>query len=264
MPAALRNLSAGAGLAVHMASGAEDVLAAQRLRYRVFVTELGGGGPMVDHDEGLERDRFDAFADHLLLEDPTRSEGDRVVGVYRLMTEDMASKAGQFYCEGEYDLQLLRQSGRKLLELGRSCLHPDYRGGTGMMQMWSALAAYAEARGIDVLFGVASFHGTDIAALDPQLSLLRHRHLAPPALRVTARGTGAVPLGTLPESKIDRIAAVSAMPALIKGYLRLGGTVGDGAFVDHAFNTTDICLILEKSAIRSLQKTIYRAGGRRG
>ena len=71
-------------------------------------------------------------------------------------------------------------------------------------------------------------------------------------------------MGTLPESKIDRIAAVSAMPALIKGYLRLGGTVGDGAFVDQAFNTTDICLILEKSAIRSLQKTIYRAGGRRG
>mgnify|MGYP000359625000 CR=1 FL=1 len=116
---------------VRLARDAADVRAAQRLRYEVFVAELGGGGDGVDHDARLECDRFDAVFDHLLLLDAAR--GDAVVGVYRVMREDQARAAGQFYSEDEYDLEPLRRSGRKLLELGRSCLHADYRGGAGMM-----------------------------------------------------------------------------------------------------------------------------------
>ena len=166
-----------ADFTVRLASDEADLRAAQRLRYEVFVAELGGGGAMVDHDARLERDRFDPFFDHLILTDARRD--DAVVGVYRLLRDDQAEAAGQFYSEDEYDLAPLRASGRRLLELGRSCLHPDYRGGTAMMHLWNALADYVRAHGIEILFGTASFHGTDVAALAQPLSLLHHRHLAP-------------------------------------------------------------------------------------
>ena len=169
---------------VRLAQTEADVQAAQRLRYDVFVRELGGGGPMVDHAAGLERDRFDPYFDHLLLTD--RRCG-KLAGVYRVMRGDMAARAGGFYSAAEYDLAPLVQSGRKLLELGRSCLDPAYRGGTAMHHLWAALAGYVAEYEIEVLFGVASFHGTDTAALAEPLSLLHHRHLAPPELRVRAR-----------------------------------------------------------------------------
>ena len=180
------------------------------------------------------------------------------------MTADMARGAGGFYCESEYDLTLLHNSGLRLLELGRSCLHPDYRGGSGMLHLWSALAEYVDRHKIDALFGVASFHGTDIASFREPLSLLHHRHLAPPKLRVTAKGKTAQSMDMLPEGAIDRVAAMRAIPSLIKAYLRLGGTVGDGVFVDHDFNTTDICLILQRDAIGALQRRIYAKDGGRG
>jgi putative hemolysin len=251
-------------LETRLANSAADVHAAQRLRYDVFVKELGASGGGVDHTLQLERDHYDAHAQHLLLLDRTRPADDQVVGVYRVMTDDMAVNAGQFYCEDEYDLTRLRESGSRLLELGRSCLHPDYRGGGGMLHLWAALSAYVAAQKIDVLFGVASFHGTDTAALAGPLSLLHHRHLAPAGLRVTAKGPTARRLDILQPDQIDRVAAVRQIPALIKGYLRLGGTVGEGAFVDHAFNTTDICLILQKDAIGALHQKIYAKGAARG
>lgn len=247
-----------------LACTAQDLRAAQRLRYDVFVTELGGDGPLVDHAARLERDAFDPYAAHLLLIDDARGRDDNVVGVYRVMTSQMAAAAGQFYCEDEYDLSLLRASGKRLLELGRSCLHPDYRGGLGMMHLWAALAEFVAAQQIEILFGVASFHGTDVAGLKDQLSLLHHRHRAPRSLRVNAIGPSAISMNIRDPDAIDRPSAIRDMPALIKAYLRLGATVGEGAFVDHAFNTVDICLILESDAINALQKSIYAQGRLRG
>lgn len=247
-----------------LAQTPQDIAAAQRLRYDVFVAELGGDGPLVDHDARLECDNFDPHADHLLLLDERRAVGDQVVGVYRVMTSDMAARAGQFYCEDEYDLTLLRKSGKLLLELGRSCLHVDYRGGAAMMHLWRGLAAYVAQHQIQVLFGVASFHGTDAKALSGPLSLLHHRHLAPAAWRVKAKGPTALEMNIQPQQNLDRIDAVRKLPALIKAYLRLGGTVGEGAYVDHAFNTVDICLILESDAINALQRSIYGKGATRG
>ena len=113
-----------------------------------------------------------------------------VVGAYRLLPSDRVGPEGRFYSEGEYDLTPLRQSGRKLLELGRSCVHPDYRGGAAMYLLWNGLADYVLERGIEVLFGVASFHGTDVPALAQPLSYLHHHHLAPEALRVHALKRG--------------------------------------------------------------------------
>lgn len=242
---------------VRLARSGADLRAAQRLRYIVFVEELGAGGELVDHVNRLEQDRFDPFFDHLLLVDQARAAPDHVVGVYRLLRQDQARRAGQFYSEDEYDLGVLKASGRPLLELGRSCLHPDYRGGMGMYHLWHALAAYVEAHGIEILFGVASFHGTDTTALAAPLSMLHHRHLAPPDLRVTARAPGAVAMDRIAPEALDRRAAMLAVPALIKAYLRLGGFVGQDAYLDRAFNTTDVCLILDVARMNESQRAIY-------
>lgn len=242
---------------LRLAADADDLRAAQRLRYSVFVEELGGDGPLVDHGERLERDAYDPHCDHLLLIDPSRPVDDRVVGVYRLLPGDRAAVAGGFYTEAEYDLEVLKRSGRRLLELGRSCLHPEYRGGTAMYHLWNGLAGYVADHGIEVLFGVASFHGTDVQAIAGPLSLLHYRHLAPPELRVRARAGHYQPMNLVPEDALDRRAAMVATPALIKAYLRLGGFVGDGAFVDHAFNTIDVCLIMDTARMNERQSGIY-------
>lgn len=241
---------------VKIAGTEEELRAAQALRYKVFVRELGGGGAMVDHEAGLEQDRFDPFFDHMLVTDTST---DMVVGVYRLLRDDQAAKAGQFYSEDEYDLSVLKASGRRLLELGRSCLHPDYRGGMAMFHLWSGLAEYVEAHGIEVLFGVASFHGTDPQKLANPLAMLHHNHLAPPELRVRAKSFQ--PMNLVPKADLDRKRAMLDTPALIKAYLRLGGFVGEGAYIDHAFNTTDVCLILDTARMNERQRKIY-AGGR--
>lgn len=240
---------------VRLARTAADLMAAQRLRYEVFVAELGGDGAMVDHRARLERDRFDPFFDHLLLVDEANQGA--VVGVYRVLRDDQARRAGQFYSEDEYDLSLLRASGRRIMELGRSCLAPAYRGGRGMYHLWNALAHYVAEHRIEILFGVASFHGTDIAALAQPLALLHHRHLAPLELRVRARADRYQRMDLIAADQLDRRAAMMAVPALIKAYLRLGGHVGDGAYLDHAFNTTDVCLILDTARLTGTQKAIY-------
>jgi putative hemolysin len=242
---------------ISMASTSADLLAAQRLRYEVFVSELGGGGPMVDHEAMIEQDRFDPFVDHMLLHDDAIGE---VVGVYRLMRPKMAKAAGQYYSEDEYDLTPLIDSGRRLLELGRSCLRCDYRGGTAMFHLWNGLAQYVVDHKIDIMFGVASFHGTDVKALADPLSMLHHRHLAPPNLRVKAHESGMQPMDLVAEADIDRRKAMVQIPALIKAYLRLGGVVGEGAFVDHAFNTTDVCLIMDTAKMNPRQTRMYGSG----
>lgn len=248
-----------------LATDPDDLRAAQRLRYDVFVAELGGDGAMVDHAARLERDAFDPYFDHLILTDTRRDAGalDHVVGVYRLLRDDQAAKLGRFYTEDEYDLTVLKQSGRRLLELGRSCVHPSYRGGTAMFHLWNGLAEYVFDHDIEVLFGVASFHGTDAQALKMQLAYLHHYHLAPEALRVQVRPGHSQSMDLVAKDAIDRKAAMLATPALIKAYLRLGGFVGEGAYIDRDFNTTDVCLIMDTQRMNARSRTFYtkrRAG----
>lgn len=245
--------------AIRLAADDRDLRAAQRLRYEVFVHELNGSGPMVDHDQRLEIDEFDTHFDHMLLID-TRRDGaalDDVVGVYRLLPSDRAALLGRYYSESEYDLAPLKATGRRLLELGRSCVHPEYRGGTAMFHLWNALAQYVLDRNIEILFGVASFHGIDSAALRQPLAYLYHNHLAPVDLRVRARAPNRLEMDLLPPDQIDRRAAMSATPALIKAYLRLGGFVGDGAWIDHAFNTTDVCLLMDTARMSEKHRDFY-------
>jgi len=244
---------------VRLARSEEDLHAAHRLRYEVFVRELGGDGAMVDHDQGLERDAVDPFFDHLILIDHRRQTAapDHVVGVYRVMRSDQAKRAGQFYSEDEYDLGPLKASGRSLLELGRSCLHADYRGGMAMYHLWNGLANYVLEHEVEVLFGVASFHGTDVDALREPLSFLYHNHLAPEDLRVRVQPQHYQPMDLMAPEEVDRRRAMVATPALIKAYLRLGGFVGDGAFIDHDFNTTDVCLLMDTKRLNEKQTGLY-------
>lgn len=244
---------------VRLAQDARDLRAAQRLRYQVFVTELGASGPMVDHVNQLEQDEFDPFFDHLLLIDPAGNPDllTDVVGVYRLLPFDRMARAGRYYSENEYDLTALKSGGRRLLELGRSCVHPDHRGGTAMVLLWNALADYVLDRGIEVMFGVASFHGTDAQALAQPLSYLHHHHLAPADLRVSARSAHRLAMNLIPVDQVDRAAAMAGIPALIKAYLRLGGFVGDGAWVDAAFNTTDVCLLMDTENMSEKHRAYY-------
>jgi L-ornithine Nalpha-acyltransferase len=252
-------VAGGVGQALRLATSDLDVKGAQRLRYRVFVQELGAGGNMVDHAARLEQDELDVHFDHLILVDTTIDPRtlDHVIGVYRLLPCERAQRIGRFYCDSEYDLTLLRTSGRKLVELGRSCVHPDHRRGAAMLMLWNGLADYVRARGIEVLFGVASFPGADPEPHAQALAWLHHHHLAPPALRVRALADGFFPMDRLPPEALDRRAALAAIPPLIRGYLRMGGMVGEGAWIDRKFNTTDVCLLIDTASMSGRHHDFY-------
>lgn len=246
-------------LSVRLARDARELRAAQRLRYQIFVQELGATVSADDHAAQLERDAFDPYFDHLLLIDSRRDPEalQDVVGVYRLMPPDGFARAGRYYSAGEFDLSVLINSGRRLLELGRSCVHPDMRGGAGMFLLWNALADYVLERGIEVMFGAASFHGTDAAALAKPLSLLHHFHTAPPALRVRAMPAQRLDMNLMPIEAVDKASAMALVPPLIKAYLRLGGHVSDGAWIDRDFNTTDVCLVMDTVRMSVKHRDFY-------
>lgn len=235
---------------VRLAESEDDVLAAQRLRYRVFVEEMGATPSAEEAAERRERDRFDPWCDHLLLIDGESDEPEierGVVGVYRLLRRGRAKAGIGFYGASEYDLSLLEDYPRETLELGRSCIDARHRGGAGMHLIWAGLGQYVGEHDIAIMFGVASFHGTDPADFAHALSYLHHNHLARPDLRVTARGDSRAEMNLLPPEAVDKAEAMRQMPALIKAYIRLGGCVGDGAWIDHAFNTVDVCLLVDTS-----------------
>jgi L-ornithine Nalpha-acyltransferase len=250
---------AAGGLVVRLAATPADLRGAQRLRYRVFVQELGAGGDMVDHSAQLEQDELDAHFDHLVLIDTARDPEslEHVVGVYRLLTCDRAAEIGRFYSDEEFDLSALRRTGRRLVELGRSCVHPDHRKGPAMMHLWNGLAEYVLARDLEILFGAASFPGADPAPHAQALAWLHRNHLAPPELRPVALPPEARPMDVLPPGPLDRKAALADIPPLIRAYLRLGGFVGEGAWIDRAFNTTDVCLIIDTAQMSARHHGFY-------
>lgn len=247
-------------LSVRLARDACDLRAAQRLRYRVFIEEMGGDGVLVDHAQRLECDALDPVFDHLLLIDHDRDpdKGDHVVGAYRLLPDTRLSEAGQFYCDTEFDLTPLHQSGRRLLELGRSCVDPAHRGGVGMLQLWQGLAEYVVSREIEILFGAASFRGTDPACWAQALSYLHHKHLVPASLRVRSLQDNR--FAPLAPDALDLRQAMAQMPSLIRAYLRLGGVVGEGVFLDEAFQTTDVCIILDTQAMSAPARSFALRG----
>lgn len=251
---------------VKLAETDEERAGAQRLRYRVFVEEMGARSTAEEHALRREWDRFDPYFDHLILVDetpPTNDPLDRIAGVYRLMRGDVAAAGPGFYSAHEFDLSPIVASGRACLELGRSCVAPEHRGGPAMHMLWNGLAAYVLEHGIELLFGVASFRGTDPAPLAEALSFLHHAHLAPADLRARAHGPNLLRMDLLPSGAVDQARAMQMIPPLIKAYLRVGGFVGEGAFVDQDFNTIDVCVIMDTTRMTERYQQFYQRQDRR-
>lgn len=231
---------------VRLAETPDEVEAAQALRYRVFYEEMEATPSPEMRARRLDFDAYDAFCDHLLVFDldagPARG---KVVATYRLLRRSVAERHGGFYTEQEYDLSALLSQPGEILELGRSCVDPDYRARGVMQHLWKGLYDYVVRYDIDLMFGCASFRGTEPKAVGAALAYLHHYHLAPQGLRPRALDQRYVHMGLLPRTGIDVQAVLNDLPPLIKGYLRAGGYVGDGAVVDRQFNTTDVCVIVK-------------------
>ena len=234
-----------ANITVRLAENREEIRAAQRLRYEVFYEEYGARPTPEMAADRLDFDAFDDIMDHLIVIDPSHGAGTQgIVGTYRLLRHDAAKKIGRFYTSDEYDISPLLNSGAKLLELGRSCVLAQNRTRPVLQLLWSGIAQYVTDHQIDLLFGCASLHGTDPKALGQELAFLHHYHLAPAELRPCALPGRYVNMNFFPREELDARRIFSQLPPLIKGYLRVGATIGDGAVVDEQFNTTDVCIVL--------------------
>ncbi|EWY40414.1 ornithine-acyl ACP N-acyltransferase [Skermanella stibiiresistens SB22] len=237
-------------LEVRLAESSAEVDAAQALRYRVFYTEMSAKPTPEMAIRRRDFDAFDRVCDHLLVIDHDRGAGAAgVIGTYRLIRRHAARSVGRFYSSDEYDIELLAGYAGEVLELGRSCVDAAYRGRSTMQLLWRGIAAYVHQYDIGVMFGCASLPGIDPVKLALPLSYLHHNHLAPPGLRPVALPERHVRMDLMDEREIDGRAALGLLPPLIKGYLRLGGYVGDGAVIDEQFNTTDVCVVVKTDTI---------------
>jgi len=246
-PLAAVDVRSGA-LQVRLAETVADIDAAQALRYRVFYEEMGARpNPEMAR---LERDfdDFDGVCDHLLVLDHGTGKAE-VVGTYRLIRRPAAAAAGRFYSAAEYDIDTIAAYPGEILELGRSCVDASARNGPTMQLLWRGIAAYVFHHQIALMFGCASLPGTDPDALALPLSYLYYHHLAPPSLRPRALADRHIEMRRLEVAAIDPVRALNELPPLIKGYLRLGGFVGDGAVIDHQFNTTDVSIVVKTDLI---------------
>ena len=245
-------------LCVRFADNLEDLRAAQRLRHRVFVEEMGARLPLVE--PGIESDRFDHYCQHLLVWDEVT---DQVVGCYRILTDSQAVRAGGYTAQSEFDLTRVLAVPGRLVEVGRTCVHPDYRNGAVIGLLWSGLARFMLMHRYDYLMGCASIPlGRKSApavapvgtaprlALAPAMAVtddvqlvgaiwhaLAIAHLSPPEWRVFPK----TPFAALPEAALGTHAE---LPPLIKGYLRLGAQVCGEPAWDPAFNVADLFLLL--------------------
>jgi putative hemolysin len=244
-------------LQVQLATTRSDILQAQRLRYEVFYEERNAIPGVLAGMRRLDQDPYDAICDHLLVVDTAKQAGEvegwtsrrrpKVVGTYRVLRQKMAERRQGFYTQGEFDIAplLAAKSPRySFMELGRSCVLKPYRTKRSVELLWHGLWTYIREHKVDVMIGCASFEGTDPQAHAMALSFLYHHALATPEWRCRAHQHLRVPMDLIPKDQIDAKSALKALPPLIKGYLRLGAMVGDGAVIDRQFNTTDVMVIL--------------------
>jgi putative hemolysin len=250
-------------LETRLARTNSEIDAAQAVRYRVFVEEMQAQIPPDAMRRRRDIDAWDMVCDHLLVLD-TSIEGDteeQIVGTYRLLRQDVARHSGGFYSQSEFDVDALlaRHPAKRFMELGRSCVLPEYRTKRTVELLWQGNWAYALKHGVDAMFGCGSFGGTVPEEHALALSFLHNNALAKGEWAVQARPELFRTMDLMPEEAINARKALSAMPPLIKGYLRLGAMVGEGAVVDHAFRTTDVLIVLPISNISGRYLNYYGA-----
>jgi L-ornithine Nalpha-acyltransferase len=244
-------------LEVRLAQTAAEVRQAQKLRYRVFYQE---GSAIPNPARLLARrdiDGYDTICDHLLVLDHAARERNAlnrpaVVGTYRLLRQPLAEDYGGFYTAGEFDIGPLiaRHNNLQFLELGRSCVLAPYRNKRTVELLWHGIYAYILQNRCDVMFGCASLDGTEPRRLAMPLSFLHHYAAAPEPWRAHALPGRYVEMNRMSKEAINPKDALRALPPLIKGYLRLGAYIGDGAVIDHEFGTTDVLIVMPVSAIK--------------
>jgi putative hemolysin len=235
---------------VRLAKTAEEIDAAQRLRYRIFYEEMTAHPSPEVAAQRRDFDPFDEVCDHLLVLDRRRGEGpEGIVGTYRLTRREHAAKMGRYYSSAEYDITKIVEYPGEVLELGRSCIAKDARNTATIQMLWRGIALYAHHYNIQLMFGCASTPGADPSQHAQALSYLYHHHLAPPELRVRALPSRYVKMDVLEPGSYEPRKALARVSPLIKGYLRLGGYVGDGAVIDSEFNSTDVFIIVKTELV---------------
>jgi putative hemolysin len=254
-------------LEVRLARNEAEIAAAQEIRYRVFYDELGAHKGRPHLLDRRDADRFDPLCDHLLVFDTSLNcpEHRRIVGTYRLLRQETAAAAGGFYSEGEFELTRLvaRHPGQRFLELGRSCVLPQYRSKRTIEALWQGIWAYINHYGIGVMTGCASFSGTVPAAHAEALTYLAHHCRTNPAWDVRAVSHRYCSMDLMPIEAVNAKAAIAAMPPLVKGYLRVGARIGDGCVIDHDFSTVDVFVVMPVTEIGARYVNYYGGEGQR-
>jgi putative hemolysin len=249
-------LASAGSLDVRIAETEQEIEAAQRLRYRVFYEEMCAIPTPQMRAQHRDFDHYDAFCDHLLVVDrDVRDEKGEaaVVGTYRLLRGEVAALHGGYYTSSEYDLAPMVDAnppGTRFLELGRSCVLKPYRPRQVTMQLlWRGIILYLHRHAIDVMFGCGSLPGIDPEALALPLSYLHHFHRSPEGQRLRARPELYVEMNRMSQESIDMKEALRSLPPLIKGYVRIGSYIGDGAVIDRQFGTTDVLIYFPVSRL---------------
>ena len=248
LPASLGRIGA---LEVRLATRKGEIRKAQKLRFKVFYQE---GGAIPDMRSKLTRRDicpFDRICDHLIVVDHDfvnrfGRRKPKIIGAYRLLRRDVAEAHGGFYSAGEFDIAplLARHPEKRFLELGRSCVHRDWRGKRTLELMWRGIWTYVRHHRVDAMIGCASLPGAGPLAHAAALSFLHHHATAPEEWRVDALPRARVGMDMLDADKINARKALAGLPPLVKGYLRLGAKVGRGAVVDRQFGTTDVFVVM--------------------
>lgn len=258
-------------LEVRLARTVSDIRRAQRLRYRVFYEEMSAVPSTRLRLARRDIDPFDRICDHLLVIDrafrrhPSAPTRPKVVGTYRVLRQQLAERSGGFYSAREFDMRglIATHPGQSILELGRSCVLPDYRTKRTVELLWHGIWTYVRHHRVDIMVGCASLEGTDPAKLALQLSFLHHHARAPAEWRIEALPDRYVGMNRLPQDTFDPVRAMTQLPPLIKGYLRLGARFGEGAVVDRQFGTTDVFVVLRVCDISPRYIAFYGEHGER-
>ena len=246
-----------------------EILAAQKLRYQCFIIEEEVGDTtrggttqsFLDVENGVERDYFDEFCEHLIVTDKIKEQAgaspdEYVVGTYRLMRREGAKRAGQWFSELEFDVEKFMDYPGEVLELGRSCVAQEYRTKMTLAIMWNALAAYMFDNNIELMFGCGTFLGTNLDDHKEALALLKKKYVAEGKWACKPKGPTARPFPPVPDD-LDDSAALLKMPPIIKGYLRAGCKVSDGLFLDEGWGCFDILIIFEIKDAREHYREHY-------
>ncbi|MFQ3360765.1 MAG: l-ornithine N(alpha)-acyltransferase [Alphaproteobacteria bacterium] len=257
-------------LCVRLSENKNDIRSAQSLRFKVFYKEMSAHPNTLTRVTRRDRDSYDKICSHMLVIDQSSQKRgvpligkkrSRVVGTYRLIPQIAAEKNYGFYSQHEYELThlLKKHKDKKFLELGRSCVLKEYRNKSTIELLWQGVWKYLNDNNIDVMIGCASFQGTDPNDLALPLSFLYHNSLAPDEWLVNAQPDKFVNMNIIKKENINTKQALKALPPLIKGYLRLGAYIGNGAVIDHQFGTTDVFIIMPKKLIEDRFVTRFNA-----